>query len=79
MNLTKAINILRHYQLWRLGEEISMLEPKVLTQAINVILTNYNEMYTKQDFLNAAEVGQVSMIDAKYIVSLLDEVKNKNK
>jgi hypothetical protein len=79
MNLTKAINILRHYQLWRLGEEISMLEPKVLTQAINVILTNYNEMYTQQDFLNAAEVGQVSMIDAKYIVSLLDEVKNKNK
>ena len=31
--------------------------------------------YTKEDFLKAAELGEVSMIDAKHIVSLLDEVK----
>lgn len=30
--------------------------------------------YTKEDFLKAAELGEVSMIDARHIVSLLDEV-----
>jgi hypothetical protein len=79
MNLTKALNILRHYQLWRLGEEISELEPKVITQVIDIILKKSKELYTKQDFLDAAEKGEVSMIDAKHIVSLLDEVKNSNK
>jgi hypothetical protein len=29
--------------------------------------------YTAQEFLKAAEIGEVSMIDAKHIVSLLDE------
>lgn len=31
--------------------------------------------YTKEEFLKAAELGEVSMIDAKYIVSLLDKAK----
>ena len=31
--------------------------------------------YTKEEFLQAAELGEVSMIDAKHIVSLLDEAK----
>ena len=31
--------------------------------------------YTKEEFLKAAELGEVSMIDAKHIVSLLDEAK----
>ena len=30
--------------------------------------------YTKEQFLKAAELGEVSMIDAKHICSLLDEV-----
>jgi hypothetical protein len=30
--------------------------------------------YTKEQFLKSAELGEVSMIDAKHIVSLLDEV-----
>ena len=30
--------------------------------------------YTKKQFLKAAEAGEVSMIDAEHIVSLLDEV-----
>jgi hypothetical protein len=77
MKLTKALNILRHFQLWRLGEEISMLQTKVVTQAIDVILKNSKEKYTKQEFLDAAKLGEVSMIDAKHIVSLLDEVKEK--
>ena len=35
--------------------------------------------YTKIEFLKAAELGEVSMIDAKHIVSLLDEVKMTRK
>jgi len=30
--------------------------------------------YTKQQILKAAKLGEVSMIDARHIVSLLDEV-----
>jgi tRNA/tmRNA/rRNA uracil-C5-methylase (TrmA/RlmC/RlmD family) len=44
MTLKEATNILRHYQLWRLGDEISMLEPKVLTEAINTILTQQDSI-----------------------------------
>ena len=29
--------------------------------------------YTVEEFLKAAEIGEVSMIDARHIVSLLDE------
>jgi predicted DNA-binding protein len=78
MNLTEALNLLCHYQLWRLGEEITMLEPKVITEAINTIIKNFEDRYTKQEFLDAAKLGEVSMIDAKYVVSLLDEVREKN-
>ena len=35
--------------------------------------------YTKEEFLRAAELGEVSMIDAKHIVSLLDEAKMTRK
>jgi hypothetical protein len=75
MTLQEALNILRHFQLWRLGEEITQLEPKVITQAIDGILKNFDERYTKQEFLDAAKFGEVSMIDAKHVVSLLDEVR----
>ena len=31
--------------------------------------------YTKEEFLKAAEIGEVSMIDAKHTVRLLDEAR----
>lgn len=34
-----------------------------------------NKRYTVEEILKAAEIGEVSMIDAKHIVSLLDESK----
>ena len=79
MTLQEALNILRHFQLWRLGEEITELHPKQITQVIDVILNKFEERYTKQEFLDAAEFGEVSMIDAKHVVSLLDEVRESNK
>ena len=32
------------------------------------------KLYTKEDFLKAAEFCEVSMIDAKYIIERIDEV-----
>ena len=32
------------------------------------------KLYSKDDYLKAAELGEVSMIDARHVVSLLDEV-----
>jgi hypothetical protein len=79
MKITEAVKLLRQHQGWRLGAEIEIIEPKVLTEVIDTILHLFEERYTKQEFLNAAEAGEVSMIDAKHIVSLLDEVREKNK
>lgn len=56
------------------SEELRIKYKSVIQQA--KIMENEN-LYTKEDFLKAAEAGEVSMIDAKHIVSLLDEVKNK--
>jgi hypothetical protein len=38
MNLTEAIEILMIHRKWRLGAEIVMVEPKQLTEAIDVVL-----------------------------------------
>jgi hypothetical protein len=79
MKLTEAIRILGIYQKWRLGADFQMIPPNKVTKAIDVILKNFKELYTKQEFLDAAKFGEVSMIDAKHVVSLLDEVREKNK
>ena len=34
--------------------------------------------YSKEDVLKAAEIGEINMLDAKHIVSLLDEAKQLN-
>jgi hypothetical protein len=51
MNLTKALNILRHHQSWRLGEEITMLHPKQLTEAIDTILNQFKYKYMTEEKL----------------------------
>jgi hypothetical protein len=38
MNLAEAIKTIEHYQKWRLGADIEMIHPKILTQALNLIL-----------------------------------------
>jgi hypothetical protein len=79
MNLRLAVEYLSYHNKWRLGAKIDQLHPKQVTQAIDVVLEYIAEdRYTKQEFLNAAKLGEVSMIDAKHLVSLLDEVREKN-
>jgi hypothetical protein len=43
MTLDEAITILKIHQMWRLGADIVMIEPKELTQAIDIILKNYEQ------------------------------------
>lgn len=38
MTLPEAIKIIEHYQKWRLGADIEMIHPKILTQALDLIL-----------------------------------------
>lgn len=38
MKLERAIVLLKHHQKWRLGANIAMVKPKVLTKAIDVVL-----------------------------------------
>jgi hypothetical protein len=38
MILSEAISILRIHQQWRLGADIVMIEPKELTEAMNIII-----------------------------------------
>lgn len=49
MTYQEAIKLLRHHQEWRLGADILMIEPKDLTEAIDAILTNYNENKKDED------------------------------
>jgi hypothetical protein len=44
MTYQEAIKILKIHQLWRLGAEIEMLEPKVLTEAIDTILAQQDSI-----------------------------------
>lgn len=38
MTLSEAITILEHHQKWRLGADLEMVHPKILTQALDLIL-----------------------------------------
>jgi hypothetical protein len=38
MTLSEAISILKIHQQWRLGADIVMIEPKELTEAMNIII-----------------------------------------
>lgn len=55
MTLPEAITILEEHQAWRLGIEKEMINPKVLTQAIDLIL---NEV-KKQDITSDDTTKQV--------------------
>jgi hypothetical protein len=43
MELKRAIEILTEYNKWRLGADAPMLEPSLITVALNKIIDNYNQ------------------------------------
>ena len=48
MNLRKALLVLTEYNKWRLGAQIEMLNPKLITEAIEVILKHYEKTNEKK-------------------------------
>jgi hypothetical protein len=52
MTLQEAVTILETYQRWRLGAEIQMEEPKVVTKALDVALAYLLEVVLEQLKLN---------------------------
>lgn len=54
MKLKKAIKILKKYQQWRLGDETKQIAPKLLTEAINLVL--YAVKY-QQKYIKSGEIG----------------------
>lgn len=43
MKLKTAVEILKQYQLWRLGSDIEMLHPKQITEAINIAINELDK------------------------------------
>ena len=48
MNLRKALLVLTEYNKWRLGGPIEMLNPKLITEAIEVILKHHEKTNEKK-------------------------------
>lgn len=38
MTLTEAIAIIEYYQSWQLGDDTEMIQQKILTKALNILL-----------------------------------------
>ena len=54
MKLKKAIKILKRHQQWRLGADIKIAEPKILTQAIDVVLYGFE---LSKKYIKSGEIG----------------------
>ena len=77
MKLHKALKILDNHNKWRRGDDdYPMAHPTELGKAIDTIINEYQNLYTKADVIKAAEMGEVNHHDAKHIASYLDEAKN---
>lgn len=79
MTIQQSIEIVETHNKWRRGAEIPMNDPTELGIALVTIVAFAKRSFTKPEYLEAAELGEVSMIDAKHVVSLLDEVRNGRK
>ena len=58
MLLQEAISNLKIHQQWRLGADIVMIEPKELTESIDIVLSQLPQqetLYTKQQMIDFAE------------------------
>lgn len=42
MNIGDAIEVLRKYNEWRLGADVEMMSPRLITKAINKVIEEYD-------------------------------------
>jgi hypothetical protein len=60
MKIQEAIDILKIHQQWRLGADIEMLEPKKISEAINVIILQFAQKeISDEEILNAAKESKL--------------------
>lgn len=55
MELSKAIEVLKEHNEWRLGADIPMENPKVITEAINTVVNNFKYFDEKQERISDLE------------------------
>ena len=67
----KAITVQNDYPIVDLSEYMQV------NRDLNALLKEWHEgeSYTKEEILKAGEIGEVSMIDVRHVVSLLDEAR----
>ncbi len=44
MSLKEAIEILKQYNNWRLGDDSDMLDPKLISEAIELVIQEYEKL-----------------------------------
>ena len=44
MTLKKAIKVLKIYNNWRLGDDSDMLDPKLISEAIELVIQEYEKL-----------------------------------
>jgi hypothetical protein len=71
MTLQEAIDILKIHQQWRLGADIEMLEPKKISEAINVIILQFTqqEISDEEALRLAKEINKQPMTFVPYEIT----------
>ena len=72
MTTTEARQYLIKLNEWRRGADTPQLDVTQIGIAIDVMV---NETYSTEEILEAAKTGEVSMIDAQHICTLLTEIR----
>ena len=54
-----AISYLKIHQQWRLGADIVMIEPKELTESIDILLKYIESSYTEEQLEQAIEMARL--------------------
>ena len=80
MEIKKAIEILEYHQEWRLGKREDMIyEPKKLTQALDIVLSevklpihNVSNRYTIEDIEKCVENWGICKVEKEYIERFLN-------
>jgi len=67
MTLQEAISNLKIHQQWRLGADIIMIEPKELTESINIILAQLPQQEISDEEIEKAFTIETEVQTTKYV------------
>jgi hypothetical protein len=78
MTLQEAIKLLTEYQKWRLGSDyIDMHEPSEITEALDIVLAQVNNLYTEEQVREAIEDARdcTSYVNTDEVIKSLKQPK----